>query len=303
MRTELLLFLLGLVMLILGGDSFVGYSVGLAGRLRLPAAAVGATVVAIGTSLPEILVSVTAAMGGNGRIAAGSAMGSIIYNAALAGGLLLLLRPASGLGRRDLLKRLFFFLLAACFAAFSIMKTGVMSVGLGVILLSLFAVYALTGASGARTQKTETERFELIVVGLIVGAAALYMGSCFVVENGILLAHSLGMPERLVAITFVALGTALPDIAAALSAVIRRQPALALGNIVGANIINLLLVIGIPAIIAPMKAETDLLRDMTAASAAMLLLILPPVCTGKTYRWQGILLILGFGAYMAVNFI
>ena len=303
MRSEIILFILGLVLLIMGGDSFVDYSVSLAGRLRLPAAAVGATVVAVGTSLPEILVSVTAALGGNGRIAAGSAMGSIIYNAALAGGLLLLLRPTSGLGRRDLLKRLFFFLLAACFTVFSAGKTGGMSVGLGVILLSLFAVYALTTASGGRTQKTESERLELIVVGLLVGAAALYMGSCFVVDNGILLAHSLGIPERLVAITFVALGTALPDIAAAVAAVVRKQPALALGNIVGANIINLLLVIGIPAVVAPIKTELSFMRDMTAASAAMLLLILPPVCTGKTYRWQGILLLLGFGAYMAVNFI
>ena len=303
MRSEILLFILGLVLLILGGDSFVGYGVSLAGRLRLPTAVVGATVVAVGTSLPEILVAVTAAAGGNGRIAAGSAMGSIIYNAALAGGLLLLLRPASGLGRRDLLKRLFFYLLAACFTVFSLVKTGVMSVGLGVILLSLFAVYVLTSASEGRTKKTESERLELIAVGLLVGAAALYMGAGFVVNNGILLAHSLGLPERLVAITFVALGTALPDIAAAIFAVVRKQPALALGNIVGANIINLLLVIGIPAIIAPMEAETDLLRDMMAASAAMLLLLLPPICTGKTYRWQGILLLLGLGAYLAVNFI
>ncbi len=304
MTTEIMMFLLGLLLVTLGGDSFVGYGISLARRLRLPAAAVGATVVAVGTSLPEIVVSVSAALGGNHGMATGSALGSAIYNAALVGGLLILLRPAKNLGRRDLFKRLMFFLLAAGFTALSLVKSGSLGVGLGVVLLSVFAVYALTSMTGARTKESaETERPELIAVGLIVGAAALYMGSGMVVENGIFLAHILGINERLVALTFVALGTALPDIAAAVAAAVRRQPALALGNIVGANIINLLLVIGLPAVIAPMEADASTLRDVTAAAGAMLLLLLPPVITGRTYRWQGVLLLLGFAAFMTVNFV
>ncbi len=304
MRDEILRFLLGLGLVTLGGDSFVGYGVSLARKLRLPAAAVGATVVAVGTSLPEIVVAVSAAAGGNDHMAAGSALGSAIYNAALAGGLLLLLRPAAGLGRRDLLKRLLFFLLAAGFTAFSAVKTGTLGVGLGIVLLSMFAVYALTSAGGARTSATACdERPELIAVGLAVGAAALYLGSGLVVDNGIFLAHGLGIPERAAALTFVALGTALPDIAAAVAAAVRRQPALALGNIVGANIINLLLVIGIPAVIAPMDADFAVARDMAVAALAMLALLIPPIITGKTYRWQGAALLIGFGLFMAMNLV
>lgn len=304
MTSEILMFLLGLLLLTLGGDSFVGYGVSLARRLRLPTAAVGATVVAVGTSLPEIVVSVSAALGGNNHIATGSALGSAIYNAALAGGLLIVLRPAKNLGRRDLLKRLLFFLLAAGFTALSVKKTGALGAGLGVVLLSVFAVYVLTSAGGVRTgEAPETERPELIAVGLIVGALALYMGSGMVVDNGIFLAHTLGIPQRLVALTFVALGTALPDVAAAISAAIRNQPALALGNIVGANIINLLLVIGLPAVIAPMEADPSVLCDMAAAVTAMLALTLPPIVTGKTHRWQGIILLLGLAAFVTVNFI
>lgn len=305
MRTEILLFLLGLAMVTLGGDSFVGYGVSLAKKLRLPAAVVGATVVAIGTSLPEIVVAVTAASGGSTPMAAGSAMGSVLYNAALAGGLLTLLRPMKELSRRLLLRRLCFFLLAACLIAFSASKTGVLGVGLGVILLSLFAVYALTSAAqaGEAPKEAETERMELIAVGLLVGAAALYIGSGFIVDNGILLAQRLGLPERLVALTFVSFGTALPDLSAAISAIVRKQPALALGNIVGANIINLLLVIGIPAVVAPMTTEPAIYRDITVASAAMLALLLPPVFTGKTYRWQGAVLLVGLAASMAINFV
>ncbi len=305
MITEILLFLLGLAMVALGGDSFVGYGVSLANKLRLPRAVVGATVVAVGTSLPEIVVAVTAAAGGSARIAAGSAMGSVLYNAALAGGLLALIRPASGLGRRDLMKRLCFFLLAALMTALSVQKTGALGVGLGIVLLCLFAVYAVTGAAAAQTVSGEADggRPELILVGLLVGALALYMGSGFIVDNGILLANRLGMPERLAALTFVSLGTAVPDVAAAVCAALRRQPSLALGNIVGANIIDLMLVIGIPALVAPMEAGPPLFRDMAAACAAMLLLVLPPALTGRLRRWQGAALLLLLAACLILNFI
>lgn len=305
MAAEIALFLLGLVMVTLGGDSFVGYGVSLAEKLRLPRATVGATVVAVGTSLPEIVVAVTAAAGGSARIAAGSAMGSVLYNAALAGGILVLICPVRGLGRRDLCRRLCFFLLAACMTSLSASKTGSLGVGLGIVLLCLFAVYALTSAVGvgAVPAGDGNARTELIIVGLLVGALALYLGSGFIVDNGILLANRLGMPERLVALTFVSLGTAIPDVAAVLCAAARKQPSLALGNIVGANIINLLLVIGIPAVVAPMEAENLIFRDIAVASAAMLVLTLPPVAAGKTYRWQGAVLLLMLAAYLTLNFI
>ncbi|MGN1098134.1 MAG: sodium:calcium antiporter [Clostridia bacterium] len=304
MAATILLFFLGLVMIVLGGDSFVGYAVGLAKKMRIPPLVVGATVVSIGTTLPEIIVSTTAAAGGNPEMAVGNALGSIICNSALIGGVGALLLPSEGISRRDLLKRLFFFLLAACFTAFSAVKTGTLGVGLGIVLLSVFAVYTLTSASGNKPAdgETENERIELICVGLIVSAAALYIGSGLLVDNGIILAQKLRVPQKVIALTFVALGTSLPELATTISSVVKKQGAIGLGNIVGANILNLLLVIGLPCVIAPMSVGAGEVRDMAAAAAAMCALIVPPIITGKTYRWQGALLLGAYLTYFVVNF-
>ncbi len=304
MTSSVLLFLLGLMMIVLGGDSFVGYAVSLAKRLRLPPAVVGATVVSVGTTLPEIIVSVTAAVNASPQIAIGNALGSIICNSALIGGLGALLRPSKGIGRRDLLGRLCFFLLAACFISLSVSKTEGLGIGAGIILLSIFAIYALTSGGKNRSQEQESagERPELICVGLIVGAAALYLGSRLLVDNGALLAHALGVPQQIIALTFISLGTSLPELVTTVAAVIKKQSAMGLGNVIGANILNLVLVLGLPAVIAPLRAEPDFFRHLFAACAAMLALTVPPVFTGKTYRWQGALLLACYGAYCVMNF-
>lgn len=305
MPSAALLFILGLAMIILGGNSFVGHASALARRLRVPPLVIGATVVSIGTTLPEIIVSATAAINGSGEIAVGNALGSVICNSCLIGGIGALCAPAKKLRRRDVFKRLLFFLLAACFAALSAAKTGELGVGLGIILLSLFAVYAVTSASSAKGEigeNAENERPELICVGLIISAAALYLGSGLLVDNGILIAECLGVPQKVIAVTFISLGTSLPELATTVTSVIKKQGSLGLGNLIGANILNLLLVLGLPSVIAPIAAAPEIGRDMAAAVAAMCALALPPALTGKTYRWQGAALIIMYAAYAAVNF-
>lgn len=306
MITVTIVFLLGLAMIVLGGDSFVGYAVVLAKKLRIPPIIIGATVVSVGTTLPEIIVSVTAAVNNSPEIAVGNALGSIVCNSCLIGGLGALLLPSAGLRRRDICKRLLFFLLAAAFTAFSASKTGALGTGLGIILLSLFAVYILTSRPDSPREsggEEENERPELICVGLIVGAAALYIGSSLLVDNGIIIAQALGVPEKVVALTFIALGTSLPELVTTVTAVIKKQGAIGLGNVIGANILNLLLVIGLPAVIAPMSAGREIYRDIAAAAAAMTALTLPPLFTGKTYRLQGLILLLCYVAYCAASFI
>lgn len=300
-----LLFFLGLFMIVLGGDSFVGYASSLARRLGVPPLVIGATVVSIGTTLPEVIVSTTAAVNGSSEIAIGNALGSIICNSCLIGGIGALCLPSSGLRRRDIMKRLFFFLLAACFTAFSAAKTGTLGVGLGIILLSIFAVYSLTNAAGSasHSEDSEKERPELICFGLIISAAALYIGSGLLVDNGILIAEALDIPQKVIAVTFISLGTSLPELVTTIASVIKKQGSIGLGNIIGANILNLLLVVGLPAVISPMTAGREIYRDIAAAAAAMCALVIPPALTGKTYRWQGIALLLMYAAYAAVNFI
>lgn len=305
MSTVIILFLLGLLMIALGGDSFVGYACSLAKKLRVPPLIIGATVVSVGTTLPEIIVSVTAAGNNSPEIAAGNALGSIICNSCLIGGIGALLLPSQKLRRRDICKRLLFFLLAAVFIAFSASKTGFLGTGLGIILLSIFAVYILTSRPDTpdNSSADENERPELICVGLIISVAALYIGSSLLVDNGIILAQAMGIPEKVVALTFIALGTSLPELVTTIASVIKKQGSIGLGNVIGANILNLLLVIGLPAVISPMEIGREIYRDLAVAAGAMSLLTLPPLLTGKTYRWQGAVLLLCYGAYCAVNFI
>lgn len=305
MGATVFLFIMGLVMIALGGDSFVGFALGLAKKLRLPPAVVGATVVSAGTTLPEIIVSSTAAISGSGELAIGNALGSVICNCALIGGLGALLLPAKGINRADLLKRLFFFLLAACFIAFSAARAQALGVGLGIILLSIFVIYVLCSSPAAKTGEAEAsgDRTELIVVGLIVGAASLYIGSHLLVDNAVLLAQKIGVGQKAIALTFIALGTSVPELATTICAVRKKESSLGLGNIVGASILNLLLVIGIPCIIAPMGVRAGDMRDLGIAAAAMCALTAVPLITGKTYRLQGAVLISAYLAYCAVNLI
>ncbi len=305
MTSAWLLFILGLFMTALGGDSFVGSASGLAKKLRLPPVVIGATIVSAGTTLPEILVSTTAAVGGSPQIATGNALGSIICNSALVGGIGALMLPPKNLSRRDLAKRLLFFLAAGCFTVFSASKTGRLGTGLGIILLSLFAVYTVTSAASAAVSANDEsgERPELICVSLIVSAAALYIGSKLLIDNGIIIARALGVPQRILALTVVALGTSIPELATTISAAAKKQSALGLGNIIGANIMNLLLVIGLPCIIAPMEVGAEFFRDAGAACGAMLALMLPPLFTGKMYRWQGGLLLAAYAIWCALGFI
>lgn len=305
MSAVTLLFFMGLLMLVLGGDSFVCYASALAGKLRIPPLIIGATVVSAGTALPEIVVTVSAALSGCGDIAAGNAFGSTVCTACLAGGLGILALPTTGIRRRDMVKRLCFFLLGACFTALSATKTGGFGVGLGIILLSLFAIYTFTSGKDGRTAESSCggERPEMICVGLLVSAAALYLGSGLLIDNGILLAEVLGVPQRVMAVTFISLGTSLPELTTVISSLRRRQGSIGLGVAVGSGILNLLLALGLPAVIAPIAAPREIYRDLAAASAAMCVLILPSAVSGKTYRWQGGVLLGMYLAYIALNFI
>lgn len=304
MSSIILLFFLGLFMLILGGNSFAEHASALAARLRVPPLIVGATIAAAGTTLPELAVSIKAAASGAGEIATGTALGSIVCNSCLIGGLCSLLRPSSDLRRKDVVKRLFFFLLAACFTALSALKTGELGVGLGIILISILAIYALTNRPDSPADtNANSERPELICVGLLVGAAALYLGSGILIDNGILLAEVIGLPQKIVALTFIAAGTSLPELTMTLSAGRRGHGGLAIGTLIGANILNLLLVLGLPAVITSISADREIYRDITAAMVAMAALILPPAFKGKTYRWQGVVLLMMYAGYIVINFI
>ena len=214
----ILLFGLGLILICLGGDKLVDAAVAIARKLGIPQIVVGATIVSLGTTLPEILVSTTAAFQGSAAIAAGNAFGSVICNTALIAGLTQTIRPMDKVETRSVGWRAAFFFATIAIADIVGLLTGAFNRVFGAILLLTFAVYAWLNIRWASGEGEEGESGEedgsLLKQFAILGvcAAMLYFGANLLVDNGIILAQLMGVPERVIAVTFIALGTSLPEL-------------------------------------------------------------------------------------------
>ena len=320
MLVPVLLFCVGLLFLIKGGDWFVDGATGIARRFHLPELLIGATVVSIGTTLPEVMVSATSALSGHGEIAYGNAIGSVICNTALIAAITLAVRPGR-IDPKSLRTPAAFFFLAALFYAGIAYTTGYFSRAIGLILLALFVIYMFTtvrqmtskpaGAAPAETA-AETEPLSRELIRLVVGAILIAIGANLLVDNGTLIAQGLGVPESVIALTFVALGTSLPELVTAITSLVKGHSALSLGNIVGANLFNLVLVSGISVTLAPFSIpqssliaghNASLVMDIPVMFAVMLLLTVPALARGgKLSRVQGIVLLVIYAAFCAVQF-
>ncbi len=312
-----LLFALGLVLLIKGGDWFVDGATGIARRFRIPEIIVGATVVSIGTTLPEVMVSATGAMQGQGAMAYGNAMGSILCNTSLIAAITLAIRPSPVNTKALKMPVLFFFGAAIVYCGVAFVS-GYFSRTLGLILLAGFVVYMiLIVRQGFKNPAEETQEEEkprklwLELVMLIVGAALIAVGARLLVNNGTVIARQLGVPESVIALTFVALGTSLPELVTAITSLVKGHGSLSLGNIIGANLFNLVLVSGVSVTLAPfqipdasqfMGHNASLVLDIPVMLGVMLLLTVPALATKKLSRWQGILLLCIYVAYCALQF-
>ena len=322
MLVPVLLFLLGFVLLIKGGDWFVDGAVGIAHRFHLSELLIGATVVSIGTTLPEVMVSSQAALVGNSGISYGNAIGSVICNTALISALTVAIRPTS-VDRKSLrLPVAAFFAAAALYAGFAY-TTGRFTRWNGVLFLCLFVVYIIltisqmkkhpeAAAAGEQEDEPVKERplwQELLM--LVVGAAAIAFGADLLVDNGTLIAAALGVPDSVIGLTMVALGTSLPELVTAITALVKKRSALSLGNIIGANLFNIVLVSGMAITIRPFAIPAEktlagmnasLLVDLPVMFVVMALLCLPPLKEGKLKRWQGILLLCIYTAFTVFQF-
>lgn len=318
MLIPIILFSVGLVCLIKGGDWFVDGAVHIAHRFRLPELLIGATVVSIGTTLPEVMVSATSALGGHGEIAYGNAIGSVICNAALIAAITITARP----GRTDpktLRTPVFFFFAAAALYAGVAYTTGYFSRWIGIALLLLFLFYmAVTirqiknTAAAASSGGNSAEGSALRDAGLLaVGAGLIAVGAKLLVDNGILIAQALGVPESVIALTFIALGTSLPELVTAITSLAKGHGSLSLGNIVGANLFNLVLVSGVSVTLAPFVVpqsasiagkNASLVLDLPVMLLVMLVLTVPALVRGKLSRGQGIALLAIYAAFCAAQF-
>ena len=319
MLIPVLLFAVGLLALIKGGDWFVDGATGLARRFHLPDIIVGATVVSIGTTLPEVMVSATGALSGQGSMAYGNAIGSIICNTALIAAISVAVNPGPVNTKTMKMPVLFFFGSAAiyCIAAYLL---GGFSRVLGILLLLVFAVYmALTIRQGLKNPESGEEESEESapkalwqeLALLVIGAAIIAVGADLLVDNGTIIAQKLGVPETVIALTFVALGTSLPELVTTITSLRKGHASLGIGNVIGANIFNLVLVSGVSVTLAPFEVpvgkllfgqNASLVLDIPLMITVMLLLTMPALLKKKLSRWQGILLLAIYAAFCVVQF-
>ena len=321
MVVPVLLFLLGFLLLIKGGDWFVDGAVGIAHRFHLPELLIGATVVSIGTTLPEVMVSTQAAFQGNAGISYGNAIGSIICNTSLIAALTVAIKP--GIINRDSLK-----LPAAFFAGAALIYTVIAWTGgtfrrwHGLMFLAIFLWYMIqtvvhmkthpdsVADSGEEESSKELPLWKEVVM-MVVGAAAIALGANLLVNNGTLIAKMLGVPDSVIGLTIVALGTSLPELITAVTSLIKGHSALSLGNIIGANLFNIVLVSGMAITISPFSIPAEktiagmnasLVVDIPVMLFVMAVLCIPALVKGRLSRWQGILLLCTYVAFTAFQF-
>lgn len=296
---ELLLIVAGLTGLILGGEALVRGAAGLAARLGLSPLLIGLTVVGFGTSMPELLVSVDAAWRGVPAIAIGNVVGSNIANILLILGLSALLWPmaVSGGLRRDLIA-----MLAAALALAPLFALGELGrlAGAGLVAgLAAYLVLAFRSAGpsevGPVAPMAAGRAFVLVGVGLV----ALVTGARWLVDGAVGLARAAGLSEAFIGLSIVAVGTSLPELATSVVAALRRQSALAIGNVVGSNIFNVLGILGVTAVIAPIPVEPRFLTFdlpvMLAVSAGLAAILWRGGAIGRA---AGASLLVAYGLYI-----
>ena len=319
MFLNVLCFAIGLILLIKGGDWFVDGATGVAKKFHLPDIIVGATVVSIGTTLPEIMVSITGALQGQGAMSYGNAIGSIICNTALIAAISVACKPGA-VNTKTMKMPVCFFFIAAAIYFFSAYVFGDFSRKLGFVLLGTFVLYmtlnirhGLKHPEDAESEEHEqkSRKFWVELVLLVVGAIVIAFGANLLVENGTAIAKALGVPETVIALTLVALGTSLPELITTLTSLKKGHASLGIGNVIGANVFNLVLVSGVSVALAPFEVpvgktlfghNASLVLDIPLMIIVMLLLTVPALATKKLKRWQGITLLAIYAAFCLFQF-
>ena len=381
MLLQIFLFLVGLWMLIKGGDWFVDSASEIARRFHLPELLIGATVVSIGTTLPEVMVSAQGAMAGSGGMAYGNAIGSIICNTALIAAITVAIKPGK-VDRKALVLPITFFFAAALFYVIVAYFFGEFARWVGIVLLGGFVAYMIAILLGVKGEKekgivevpheepdfsknSSFSFFGFLLEGVVVliggafmflkggviryiglamillfliypflvlrslkgnkeiellralsflgiGAAVIAGGANLLVDSGIYIAETFGVPDTVIALTFVALGTSLPEFVTAITSLIKGHGALSLGNVIGANLFNLVLVSGVSTVISPFGVPAEstiaghpasLVLDLPVMLGVMMLLTIPALIRGKLSRVQGMILLCIYAGFCTLQFI
>lgn len=302
---DYLLLVVGFVLLLKGADFFVEGSSSIAKRLRVPSLIIGLTIVAMGTSLPECAVSISAAIAGNTGVAVGNAVGSNIFNLMVVCGVCALFCPLT-VSRGTLTGEFPFSVIVAVV----LMVLGWLGMTLGhidgFILLVMFAgflLWMIRSAQKARNESEAEDEYEIrpiwqCIVYIVGGAAAIAAGGQIVVNAASAIATSFGMSQNLIGLTIVAFGTSLPELATSVVAARKHEVDMALGNVIGSNIFNILFVLGVAAAIHPMVFQMENIIDIIVLVVMSIIVLCFAWTKQKLARWEGFTMLVMYAAYV-----
>ncbi|RBP43967.1 calcium/sodium antiporter [Garciella nitratireducens] len=307
------LFFAGLIFIIKGGDLFVDGATWMAKVTGLPEVLIGATIVSLATTLPETTVSAISAIQNESGMALGNAIGSIICNTGLILGLSNFIKPSkinskSFCSKGILLLVYLIFLLLICSKG-SIQGTSSLIIFAMLILYIIFNIketYTNKNCSKEKTKSTFFTKKEAIeqITSFILGAVFVLIGANLLVDYGVVIARYWGVPSAIISLTLISLGTSLPEFITAISALIKGHTALSLGNILGANILNITLAIGVSSLFNPLPIDPQTITiDIPVALILNTILVIPSIFTKKTTRSQAACILLGYLIYIGFLFV
>lgn len=306
----IILFLLGFVLITKGADIFIESTISVAKKTNIPEIVLGATIVSLATTFPELTVSAFASIQGHTTMSLGNAVGSIICNTGLALGLVAMIKPFKVDKKIFNSKAILLMISVTVLIILGMDKTiGRMD---AMALLGLLVIYMInnynsipkTGSrrasNAANIEYSKSSDMIKLVLMFVIGITMMIIGSRLLVNNGIKIAEVLGVPQAVISLTVIALGTSLPELVSCLTAIRKSHNAISVGNILGANILNIVSVIGLSSFIndIPILKQTSMV-DFPFMILLLLILIIPTFIKQKIYRFQGLLMILTYIIYIS----
>lgn len=313
MLLYIILIIVGFALLIVGADFLVDGASGIAKKFHIPEIIIGLTIVSIGTSMPELFVSITSAIDGYSDMALGNVIGSNLCNLLLILGLSSLIKPVDFQEETRKYEIPMCLLFTIILMIFSNTSGGISRIE-AVILLVLFVLFiAYTIYMGKKKSKENSEVVEeknknktiKNIILIILGIVGLKFGGDFVVNNAVNIAQMFNISEKVISLTILAIGTSLPELVTSVTAAIKGNSDIAIGNIIGSNIFNILLILGVSSVIKPITFNSSYNMDLSILCISMVILALFPIIPpkNKMSRANGLIYVLMYGAYIGMLFL
>lgn len=301
---SIIFVVVGVALVLWGADRLTDGATALAQRMNVPQIVIGLTVVAMGTSMPEFFVSMVSAIKGTPDLAVGNVVGSNIFNTMLIVGISAAVAPMA-ISRSAVRKDIPFAVVATLMLSVMCMDGNISRADAGILfaLFIVFMVYTLRlarkGAVDVEEKKKEDLSVVMSSVFIIVGLACLIGGSNLFVNGASAIARALSVSDAVIGLTVVAMGTSLPELATSVVAARKGRSAMAIGNVIGSNVFNILMILGITGMITPMQIEGITMTDMGVMLVGMVLVWMFSYTKYKVARWEGFVLAAMFVGYMA----